>query len=134
MSDTDSQIDLAFPPARPRAPQSSPRQASPRERHVSETIARIEARVHEHAHDTHRETHVRDTEARLRSLERQYRSALSRGVVAKAHYLALLGDRRSTPAAIDRAQRQWQLLQLQRKAFASRMGTIERRERNATAV
>jgi hypothetical protein len=120
--------------AMPRGGPVGMRVVSARERHIAGTMDRIEARVQAHAEQRlhaqqHAETRAAEVEARLRSLENQYRAALSRGVAAKARYLALLGDRAATQPAIDRAYRNWQLLQLQRTAFASRMRTIENRER-----
>jgi hypothetical protein len=122
------------PGATQRGGQVGVRVGSARERHIAETMERIEARVQAHAEQRlhaqqHAETRAADVEARLRSLENQYRAALSRGVAAKARYLAMLGDRSATQPAVDRAYRHWQLLQLQRTAFASRMKTIENRER-----
>jgi hypothetical protein len=118
----------------PRGSAAGMRMGSAREHHIAATMERIEARVQAHAQQRlhaqqHAETRAADVEARLRSLENQYRAALSRGIAAKARYLALLGDRAATQAAIGRAFRHWQLLQLQRAAFASRMKTIESRER-----
>jgi len=80
------------------------------------------------------DTRAFDTESCLRTLESRYRSALSRAVAAKARYLALTGSPSATPPTIERAQRRWQLLQLQRKAFARRMAAIEGSERDGIAA
>ena len=109
--DSDGQIDLPF---------ARPARGSP---HREPDARRAHARPQERP-----ESAAWETEARLRDLETHYRAALSRAVAAKARYLALMGDPSATPAAIKRAYRRWQLLQLQRKAFATRMAAIESRQ------
>jgi hypothetical protein len=64
-------------------------------------------------------------EARLRTLERLYREALSGAVVAKSRYLALVDERSATGAAIERAYSTWQQLELRRRVLAVRMAKIE---------
>jgi hypothetical protein len=68
-------------------------------------------------------------EARLRQLEARYRSALSRTVALKAKYLALAADPSATAAAVEHAERRWQMLKLRRKALAARMAALEDIER-----
>jgi hypothetical protein len=64
-------------------------------------------------------------EVRLRQLESNYRTALSATVVAKAHYLALAGDRSALPAAVGRAKVRWQELDARKRGIASQMGDIQ---------
>jgi hypothetical protein len=66
-----------------------------------------------------------DIEDRLRALESRYRKALSASIGAKAHYLALLDEPKSTPASIKRARIQWETLDARRRELAGRMGEIE---------
>lgn len=67
-------------------------------------------------------------EARLRLLESRYRKMLSGTIAAKAHYLALLDEPRSTPAAIKLARYQWEALDIRKREIAARMGEVEERE------
>jgi hypothetical protein len=66
-----------------------------------------------------------DIEARLRKLESRYRAALSAAVAAKAHYLALAGERSATPAAIERAKSLWQQIDARKRTLAAQMGELE---------
>jgi hypothetical protein len=66
-----------------------------------------------------------DIEARLRSLESRYRSALSASVAAKANYLALAGEPSATPYAIERAKALWQKFDTRKRAIAAQMGELE---------
>ncbi len=66
-----------------------------------------------------------DIEARLHRLEVRYRAALSGAVVAKAHYLALVGEPSAMPAAIERAKRQWLKVDAHKRAIVARMGELE---------
>ena len=77
---------------------------------------------------THKEDVILDIEARLRSLESRYRKTLSGTIAAKAHYLALLDEAGSTPAAIKRARYQWEALDTRKREIAARMGEVEDRE------
>ncbi len=66
-----------------------------------------------------------DIEVRLHRLEVRYRAALSGAVVAKAHYLALVGEPSAMPAAIERAKLQWLKVDAHKRALAARMGELE---------
>ena len=66
-----------------------------------------------------------DIEARLRALESRYRQALNTAITANAHYLALLDEPNSTPAAVTRARQQWEILEQRKREIAARMGEIE---------
>ena len=66
-----------------------------------------------------------DIEARLHRLEARYRAALSGAVVAKAHYLALVGEPSAMPAAIERAKLQWLKVDAHKRAIVARMGELE---------
>ena len=66
-----------------------------------------------------------DIEARLRKLESRYRAALSAAVAAKAHYLALAGERSATPAAIERAKSLWRQIDARKRAIAAQTDEIE---------
>ncbi len=74
-----------------------------------------------------------DIESRLRKLESRYRAALSAAVAAKSHYLALAGEASATPAAIHRAEAEWQALESRKKLIVARMDEVERLEQDATA-
>ncbi len=69
-----------------------------------------------------------DIETLLRSLESHYRKMLSGTIAAKAHYLALLDEPRSAPAAIKRARYQWEVMDIRKREIAARMGEVEERE------
>jgi hypothetical protein len=69
-----------------------------------------------------------DIETLLRSLESRYRKMLSGTIAAKAHYLALLDEPRSTPAAVKRARCQWETMDIRKREIAARMGEVEERE------
>ncbi|HTB88969.1 MAG TPA: hypothetical protein VK743_13475 [Steroidobacteraceae bacterium] len=58
--------------------------------------------------------------------------ALSGAVAAKARYLALRGDRSSTPAAVARAKMAWQQLEARKTAIISRMVALEELDQLAT--
>ena len=73
-----------------------------------------------------------DIEARLRKLEFRYRTLLSATVVAKANYLALVGEPSATPVAIERAKSQWQQLDSRKRTIAAQMGELEDLEQVAT--
>jgi hypothetical protein len=66
-----------------------------------------------------------DIEVLLRAVESRYRQALSAAVTAKARYLALLDDPRSTPASTQHARRRWEQLDARRHEIAMRMGDAE---------
>jgi hypothetical protein len=72
-------------------------------------------------------------EAQLRSLESRYRHALSATVAAKARYLALLDEPRSTPASVARARQQWETVDVRKREIAARMGEIEDLEQKLLA-
>lgn len=74
-----------------------------------------------------------DIEARLRSLESRYRKTLSGTIAAKAHYLALLEEPGSTPAAIKQARSHWETLDIRKREIAARMGEVEDREQGIHA-
>jgi hypothetical protein len=74
-----------------------------------------------------------DIEARLRSLESRYRKTLSSTIAAKAHYLALLDEPGSTPAAIKRAHSRWETLDIRKREIAARMGEVEDLEQHLHA-
>jgi hypothetical protein len=57
--------------------------------------------------------------------EKQYRAALSGAVVAKAYYLAQLGERLSTPSAIERARRKWQCIESHRQRLAAHIQNLD---------
>jgi hypothetical protein len=63
-----------------------------------------------------------------RQLERRYRAALSGAVVAKAYYLAQVGERFSTPVAVERARRKWERLESRRNRLAAQMWDYENAE------
>ena len=60
-------------------------------------------------------------ESPRRQLERRYRAALSGAVVAKAYYLAQVGDGFSTPVAVERARREWERIESRRHRLAAQM-------------
>jgi hypothetical protein len=66
-----------------------------------------------------------DIEVRLRKLESRYRGALSATVAAKAHYLSLVRESSATPAAVARANAQWQQLESRKRAIVAQMGELE---------
>jgi hypothetical protein len=66
-----------------------------------------------------------DIEDRLKRLQSLFTHALSSTVAAKARYLALQGERSSTPAAIARARIFWQQLEAQKTAIIARMVSLE---------
>jgi hypothetical protein len=73
-----------------------------------------------------------DTEDRLKRLQSLFTYALSGAVAAKARYLALRGDRSSTPAAVARAKMAWQQLEARKTAIISRMVALEELDQLAT--
>jgi hypothetical protein len=66
-----------------------------------------------------------DIEDRLKRLQSLFTYALSGAVAAKARYLALRGDRSSTPAAVARAKLTWQQLEARKTAIIARMVAME---------
>jgi transcription elongation GreA/GreB family factor len=72
-----------------------------------------------------------NVETKLRKLEAKYREALSGAVVAKARYLARVGDRGATGAQTARLQEQWQELERRRRELAERMARLEAMEYTA---
>ena len=73
-----------------------------------------------------------DTEDRLKRLQSLFTYALRGAVAAKARYLALRGDRSSTPAAVARAKMAWQQLEARKTAIISRMVALEELDQLAT--
>ena len=73
-----------------------------------------------------------DTEDRLKRLQSLFTYALSGAVAAKARYLAMRGDRSSTPAAVARAKMAWQQLEARKTAIISRMVALEELDQLAT--
>ncbi len=73
-----------------------------------------------------------DIEARLRHLEHHYRATLSATIVAKAGYLALVGEPRALPHAVDRAKARWQHLDALKRALAYEMAQLEELEHECT--
>jgi hypothetical protein len=69
-----------------------------------------------------------DIEDRLKRLQSLFTYALSGAVAAKARYLALRGDRSSTPAAVARAKMTWQQLEVRKTAIIARMVAMEELE------
>jgi hypothetical protein len=69
-----------------------------------------------------------DIEDRLKRLQSLFSYALSGAVAAKARYLALRGDRSSTPAAVARAKMTWQQLEARKTAIIARMVALEELE------
>jgi hypothetical protein len=69
-----------------------------------------------------------DIEDRLKRLQSLFTHALSSTVAAKARYLALQGERSSTPAAIARARMFWQQLEARKTALIARMVSLEELE------
>jgi hypothetical protein len=69
-----------------------------------------------------------DIEDRLKRLQSLFTYALSGAVAAKARYLALRGDRSSTPAAVARAKMTWQQLEVRKTAIIARMVALEELE------
>lgn len=70
-----------------------------------------------------------DIEVLLRAVEPRYGQALRAAVTAKAVYLALLDEPRSTRAAIHHARQQWEEHDARRREIAARMGGAEDPER-----
>jgi hypothetical protein len=70
-----------------------------------------------------------DIEVLLRAVEPRYGQALRAAVTAKAVYLALLDEPRSTRAAIHHARQQWEKHDARRREIAARMGGAEDPER-----
>jgi hypothetical protein len=66
-----------------------------------------------------------DIEVLLCALEARYRQALRAAVTAKAVYLALLDEPRSTRAAIQHARQQWEKHDACRREIAAGMGESE---------
>lgn len=69
-----------------------------------------------------------DIEDRIKRLQSLFSYALSGAVAAKAGYLALRGDRSSTPAAVARAKVTWQQLEARKTAIIARMVALEELE------
>ena len=74
----------------------------------------------------------RDIEVQLRKLEIRYRVVLSATVAAKAKYLALIGEPRATPFAIQRAKTHWQQFASRKRTIAAEMAELEELEHDAT--
>ncbi len=70
---------------------------------------------------------IMDAHTRLLSLEARRRDMLGMAVVAKARYLALNGERSSTPAAIERARSEWQTIEVQKVAVAYQIRKLRER-------
>jgi hypothetical protein len=66
-----------------------------------------------------------DIEVLLRALESRYRHALRAAASAKAHYLAVLDEPRSTPSSVNHARQQWEKLDARRREIAAGMGESE---------
>jgi hypothetical protein len=66
-----------------------------------------------------------DIEVLLRAVEARYRQALRAAVTAKAVYLSLLDEPRSTPASVQLARQQWEKLDARRREIAAGMGEAE---------
>jgi hypothetical protein len=66
-----------------------------------------------------------DIEDHLKKLQSLFTHALSGAVSAKATYLAIAGDRGSTPAAVARAKMAWQQLEARKTAIIARMVALE---------
>lgn len=60
-------------------------------------------------------------ESPLRELERRHRAALSGAVVAKAYYLAQVGEQFSTPASLERARLRWKRIEARRQELAAQL-------------
>ncbi len=69
-----------------------------------------------------------DVEDRLKRLQTLFSYALSGSVAAKSRYLAVLGDRSQTPAAVARAKMTWQHLEARKTAIIARMVALEELE------
>jgi hypothetical protein len=77
------------------------------------------------------EVFAMDIEDRLKKLQSSFSYALSGAVAAKAHYLALMGEGSSTPAAVARAKMAWQQLEARKTAIIARMVALEELEETA---
>jgi hypothetical protein len=74
-----------------------------------------------------RATATKDTP--LRQLERRHRAALSGAVVAKAYYLAQVGEQFSTPASRERARLRWKRIEARRHELAEQLSNMQYRDR-----
>lgn len=75
-----------------------------------------------------------DIEDRLKKLQSLFTYALSGAVAAKSHYLAVVGELSSTPAAIARTRMAWQQLEARKTAIIARMVELEELAEEAAAV
>jgi hypothetical protein len=75
-----------------------------------------------------------DIEDRLKKLQSLFTYALSGAVAAKAHYLAVLGEPGSTPAAVAKAKMAWHQLEARKTAIIARMVELEDLVEEAAAV
>jgi hypothetical protein len=74
-----------------------------------------------------------DIEDRLKRLQLLFTQALSGAVSAKSRYLAIAGDRGSTPAAVARAKMAWHQLEARKTAIITRMVALEELEQETVA-
>lgn len=74
-----------------------------------------------------------DIEDRLKRLQLLFTQALSAAVTAKARYLAIVGDRSSTPAAVTRARLAWLQLEARKTTIIARMVELEELEQETVA-
>lgn len=69
-----------------------------------------------------------DIEDRLKKLQTIFTYAFSGAVTAKSRYLALVGERGVTPAAVARAKLEWRQLEARKTAIIARMVELEELE------